>query len=59
MGYRRSLSTFERRLKESISCGELPQDLIALGLNADFKLARAKNPKDAFDRWLSLDSVGK
>ena len=52
LGYRRSLSTFERRLKESISCGELPPDLVELGLNADFALARSKNPKDAFDRWL-------
>ena len=51
-GYGRSRATFERRLKESKDCGELPQDLIALGLCADFKLARSKNPKDAFDRWL-------
>jgi Ribbon-helix-helix protein, copG family len=51
-GYRRSRATFERRLKESKECGELPPDLVTLGLNADFELARSKNPKDAFDRWL-------
>ena len=51
-GYRRSRATFERRLKESKGCAELPPDLVALGLNADFALARSKNPKDAFDRWL-------
>ena len=54
-GYRRSRATFERRLKESKGCGELPPDLLELGLNADFALARSKNPKDAFDRWLWIN----
>ena len=54
-GYRRSRATFERRLKESKGCGELPPDLLELGLNADFALARSKNPKNALDRWLWID----
>ena len=54
-GYRRSRATFERRLKESKGCGELPPDLVALGLTADFALARSKNPKNALDRWLWID----
>jgi hypothetical protein len=54
-GYTRSISTFERRLKESKNCGELPPDLVALGLRADFALGRSKNPKDAFDRWLWVE----
>ena len=51
-GYRRSRATFERRPKESKGCGELPPDWLELGLNADFALARSKNPKNALDRWL-------
>ena len=53
-GYARSLGTLRRALKAAIELGQLPDDLSALGLTADFELRRSANPKDNSVRWLSL-----
>ena len=54
-GYARSLVTLRRALARAIECGQLPDDLAALGIRADFQVRRSANPKDNSVRWLSLE----
>ncbi len=44
-------------MAKAIEEGELPADLVALGLSADLNLRRSSNPKDNSVRWLSVRSV--
>ena len=55
-GYARSIGTLRRALKAAIDVGQLPDDLSALGIRADFETRRSANPKDNSVRWLSLHS---
>lgn len=55
IGYQKSLPTFRRNLAVAITAGELPADLTALGLVADFETRRSANPKDNSVRWLRVD----
>jgi Ribbon-helix-helix protein, copG family len=57
IGYSKSLPTFRRHLAVAIDAGELPADLVALGLVADFEIRRSANPKDNSVRWLTVDPV--
>ena len=54
IGYSKALPTFRRYLATAIGFGELPTDLVALGLVADFEVRRSANPKDNSVRWLRL-----
>lgn len=59
IGYQRSLGTFRRHLAVAIDVGELPSDLVALGLVADFEIRRSANPKDNSVRWLEVDPIDR
>lgn len=54
IGYSKSLQTFRRSMASAIVQGELPADLRALGLKADFETRRSANPKDNSVKWLSV-----
>lgn len=54
LGYSKALPTFRRHLATAIDAGQLPDDLVALGLLADFEIRRSANPKDNSVRWLRL-----
>ena len=54
-GYARSLGTLRRALRGAIDVGMLPDDLIGLGVTADFETRRSASPKDNSTRWLFLD----
>ena len=51
-GYQKSIGTLRRALKLAIETGNLPDDLTALGVTADFEVRRSANPKDNSVRWL-------
>ena len=51
----KSLPTFRRALKDAIDLGQLPDELTALGLVADFETRRSANPKDNQVKWLRFD----
>jgi len=59
IGYSKALPTFRRYLATAIGTGELPTDLVALGLVADFEVRRSANPKDNSARWLEVDPTVK
>lgn len=50
-GYEKSQGTFRRTLKE----GQVPEELEALGLKADFEVRNTANPKDNSVRWLKVE----
>jgi hypothetical protein len=50
-GFQRSLRTFRRMLAGAIAVKRLPEELVALGLDADFEL-RAREKDQAPTRWL-------
>lgn len=54
IGYSKSIGTFRRVMASAIDVGEVPEDLIALGLSADFEVRRSSNPKDNSVKWLSV-----
>ena len=49
-GYEKSQATLRRTLRE----GQVPPELGALGLRADFEVRNAANPKDNSVRWLKV-----
>ena len=53
-GYSKSLETLGRHLRKARVSEKLPDDLIALGVRADFEAKRSANKKDSGVRWLFL-----
>lgn len=51
-GFDRAINTFRRWLADAIREGELQPALTDWGLEANFELRRAANPKDNSVRWL-------
>ena len=56
IGYSKALPTLRRHLATAIGSGQLPTDLVALGLVADFEVRRSANPKDNSVRWLWFEA---
>lgn len=53
-GLSKSINTFRRWVSASIETNSLPEELTQYGLQADFEVRRAANPKDNRVRWLFL-----
>ena len=54
-GYPKGIAMLRRSLRRAIELGQLPDDLAAMGIRADFETRRSGNPKDNSLRWLFVD----
>jgi len=56
-GYRKVSRSFRRSIAQAIQSGAIPEDLLTLGLVADFEIKAKGNPNNNSLRWLKLRSA--